>query len=217
MQQDIDSIVSDYQAASAAERLTMYDTAGAALYNPAEHQRRLPAYEQRQAAHLARFRERIQAHQDQAQQEIEAADRGLRALQLDPLDRLSGDELQAAAARKTFVMEDVERLSTPDLVAKITAIAETGDKVQAALYARYAQPLAVELAQTGNRQSAEQLRAALATLDTLLIDDKTKAQRKALEARRAAAEQVRAAARRASLFTDPSGREEIARRWGIAV
>src|SRR5215211_790368 len=107
----IEQAVASFTTARDQERATMFNAAGQSIYSPEEHQRRLPDYEKRQQQHLAQFRARLDQERDAAQQTIEETDRALRALDIDPLDRLSGDELQVAAARRIFVEEDCERLS----------------------------------------------------------------------------------------------------------
>lgn len=214
---ELPKLIREFKDATAREKLTLFDESDNPIYVPAEHQRRLPEYEQRQATHLARFRERVSTHEQAAQRAIEDADRGLMALNVDPLDKLTGAELQTAAARKVFVGEDCEKLELPTLVERIQAIALGSDKVSQALYARYsAARLQLEEIERGAQSPGVQsLRAALAQLDQALTDEETRKQRSKLEARKAAAQQLRQAVRQAKTFVDPGGRADVARRWGI--
>src|SRR5262245_46668469 len=80
--EDVDQAVADYTAARDRERATMYTAEDKPIYSQQEHQKRLPAYEQRQAAHRERLRSTLSDLGTRATTAQTEADRELRALRL---------------------------------------------------------------------------------------------------------------------------------------
>lgn len=215
----INQLTEAYRRASEAERLTMYTQDGKRVYSDEEHAKRLPAHEQRTQQLLAKFRSDVGGYETLAQEKTDKARRELTAMNGDPLDRLNGEELQAAVARRTFIAEDVEKASFGTLIKRIESAAQGDDKVLKALLQRYGMhrleaETEKQILGGDNVLPSEEMRALRSALQTL-DDPKAKQKRASVQQIIEAADKLRGYVHKAKLHADPDVQNSLKQRFGI--
>jgi hypothetical protein len=124
----VDTAIATYQR----ERARLFRTDGQPKYAPAE----LAEREQELLQPVLRAAETFQHDVDilvkGAEEALTLAEGG------DPLDQLSGDDLQRANALAGFIREDAAELPVVDLVKRVRAAMVKGDRATLCLWYRYA-------------------------------------------------------------------------------
>ena len=115
-----------------ADQAALLTDSGQRLFSDAEHTRRLAAITETWTAALTEA-------ETVADEIAQVADAEMQQrLNHDPLDDLTPEQLQVAAARRAFVREDVESMSVVRLRDRIEALMAGKDPVLPLLYVRYA-------------------------------------------------------------------------------
>ena len=157
------------------ERAALLRPDGSQKFMPQEHQERETAILE---AAIQQFDQATAKYVAQSEQEVAALEKQLTILDgADGFTNLSDSEKQAAAQRREFLREDVERLPADDLARRVRAAIAGHDRAACYILNRYL-PDRLE-----DGRSSRELGAAVRELRTHLGDDERHQKRRDLQAR----------------------------------
>jgi hypothetical protein len=182
-------------AARNADKAKLLRPDGTRMYGDAEHAEREARIDQAFEAEA----ERVTAAAERASAE---ADSELVKLDgTDPLDALSAEDQQRAAARAPFIREDTELLPPGELMKRVRGVLASGDRVAMILYQRYMGQVLDRAVREGRPPDPE-IRAVHDELRDKLADPKAAQRREKLLRRKSSAQVLR-------------GRVDTVRRGGV--
>ena len=172
LREKIDRTVAAYEE----EKAKLYRTDGTKRYSEEEHA-------EREADLNRRFRAAMDAIEEEIGRNVERAEEALLVAEdSDPTDILTTDELELANARRSFVSDEVWRLSMDALQRRLRAVLAEDNKVSAFLYVLYASQRVGEADEDADEEGAYEDRELVEELRAKMDPDGEKRRERARRA-----------------------------------